>query len=62
MLKKKGDIFEAWCHDFMEVIDVKALDDEIEGKPIGIEYIKGGHWAVASRDPEAEWPEWETWI
>ena len=61
MLIKKGDIFEVWCHTFGEVIKVKALDDEID-KPIGIEFVKGGHWSVASKNPKAEWPEWETWI
>jgi hypothetical protein len=57
---KKGDIFEAYCRNFEEIIEVKALDDQTDEDIIGVEFVKGGHWSTASKDNI--WSEWETWI
>jgi len=59
---KKGDIFEAWCHNFGEIIEVRALNDETNEATdtIGVEFVKGGHWSVASKDNI--WSKWETWV
>lgn len=56
---EKGDIFEALCREFGEIIQVKALEDE-KDEAVSVEFVKGGHTSVATKDNI--WGEWETGI
>ena len=57
MTIKKGDIFDAWCHEFGKVIEVEALEDCPWPKvtSIWVKFVEGGHESVASVNQDASW-------